>query len=79
MSNGFNLHFFFRIACAVFDVHGLRRLVVNLQLALHTIRSHVSVLTRNKPWVTGEGQLTPKNFALPFIKVFGKLKVSDLL
>ena len=46
-------------------LHESLLLDVNLQLALRTIRSLVSVLTRNRPWVIGEVQLAPKSFALP--------------
>ena len=43
-------------------LHELLLLGMNLQLALRTIRSRVSVLTRNRPWVTGEVQLAPRSF-----------------
>ena len=68
-------------------LHDLQILVVNLQLALYTIRSLVSVLTRNRPWVTGEVQLgrgvshclLVEVVFVSFESVFGKPKVSDNL
>ena len=46
-------------------LHGSTFQGMNPQLALRKIMSVVSVLTRNRPWVTGEVQLAPKSFALP--------------
>ena len=64
-TNGFNLRFVSHVACAP----DLQILAVNLQLALRTIRSLVSVLTRNRPWVTGEVQLASRSVGLPSYKV----------
>ena len=59
----------FALSLVSLALHNSLLLGVNLQLALRTIRSLVSVLTRNRPWVTGEGQLAPKSFALPSYRV----------
>ena len=50
-------------------LHGSPFQGMNPQLALRTILSVVSVLTRNWPWVTGEVQLAPKSFALPSYRI----------
>ena len=50
-------------------LHGSPFQGMNPQLALRTILSVVSVLTRNWPWVTGEVQLAPRSFALPSYEV----------
>ena len=61
-TKGFSLRFVCCVACAPqSSTLGYE----STTCALHAIRSVVSVLTRNRPWVTGEIQLAPKSFALP--------------